>query len=69
MKNARRTFGIAGLVVLVTAALAWYRLAPGEAPVGQPPLVTIDAAVLESLKADFNRYANETRVIVLLSPT
>jgi hypothetical protein len=31
--------------------------------------VTIDAAALESLQADFNRYANETRVIVLLAPT
>jgi hypothetical protein len=69
MKNARRTFGVAGLIVLMVAAVAWYRLAPGQAPVRQLPLVTIDAAALESLKADFNRYANETRVIVLLSPT
>ena len=69
MKNARRTFGIAGLVVLIAAAVAWYRLAPGEAPGGQPPLVTVDAAALESLRADFNGDANETRVIVLLAPT
>jgi len=69
MKSARRTFGVAGLVVLIAAAAAWYRLAPGEVPVGQPPLVTIDAAALERLTTDFNRYANETRVIVLLSPT
>ena len=69
MKNARRTFGVAGLVVLIAAAVAWYRLAPGEAPDGQLPLVTIDAAALEGLRADFNRYANETRLIVLLSPT
>jgi hypothetical protein len=68
MKNARRTFGVAGLVVLIAAA-AWYRLAPGETPVGQSPLVTIDAAALERVTADFNRYPNETRVIVLLSPT
>jgi hypothetical protein len=69
MKNARRTFGVAGLIILIAAAVAWYRFAPGEAPVGQPPLVTIDASALESLRADFNRYSNETRVIVLLSPT
>ena len=69
MKNGRRTFGVAGLVVLLAAMVAWSRLAPGEAPVGQSRLVTIDAAALESLRADFNRYANETRVIVLLSPT
>jgi hypothetical protein len=69
MKNARRTFGVAGLVLLMAAAVAWYRLAPGEAPVGQPPLVTIDRAAIEDLRADFNRYANETRLILLLSPT
>ena len=68
MKNARRRVGIAGLVVLITA-VAWYRFAPGEVPAGQPPLVTIDAAALDGLKADFNRHSNETRVIVLLSPT
>ena len=69
MKNARRTFSVAGLVVLIAAAVAWYRFAPGEAPPGQPPLVTIDATALEELRVEFNRNANETRVIVLLSPT
>jgi hypothetical protein len=69
MKHTRRTFGVAGLVVLIAAVAAWYRLAPGEAPAGQPTLVTIDAAALEGLRADFNRHANETRLIVLLSPT
>jgi hypothetical protein len=48
---------------------AWYRLAPGEAPAGQPALVTIASGMLEGLKAEFNRNANETRLIVLLSPT
>jgi hypothetical protein len=69
MKNARRTFGVGGLVVLIAAALAWYRFAPGEAPPGQPPLATVDAAALEGLRAEFNRNANETKLIVLLSPT
>ena len=69
MKNARRTFGIAGLVVLIAAVAAWYRFAPGEAPPGQPPLVTIDTAALEGLRTEFNQHANETRLIVLLSPT
>ena len=69
MKNTRRTFGIAGLVVLIAAAVAWYRFVPGEAPPGQPPLVRIDAAAIDELRAEFNRTANETRLIVLLSPT
>lgn len=69
MNNARRTFSIAGLVVLLAAVAAWYRLAPGEAPAGQPPLVTIDSGTLEGLKTEFNRNADATRLIVLLSPT
>jgi hypothetical protein len=69
MKNALRRVGVAGLVVLIAAAVAWYRFAPGEAPSGQPPLVTIDAAALEGLRSDFNRDPNQTRLIVLLSPT
>jgi hypothetical protein len=69
MTNARRTFGVAGLVVLIAAAVAWYRFAPGEVPTGQPALVTIDAEALEGLRADFNRHGKETRLIVLLSPT
>jgi hypothetical protein len=69
MNNARRTFSIAGLVVLLAAVAVWYRLAPGEAPAGQPPLVTIDSGTLEGLKTEFNRNADATRLIVLLSPT
>jgi len=69
MKNPRRTFGVAGLVVLIAAAAAWYRFAPGEAPAGQLPLVTIDAEALEGLRVEFNGHGDETRVIVLLSPT
>jgi hypothetical protein len=67
--NVRRSAAVAGLVVSIAVALAWYRLAPGQAPAGQPALITIDAAALEGLKAEFNRHANETRLVVLLSPT
>jgi hypothetical protein len=69
MKNARRTLGVAGLLLLTAASVAWYRFAPGEVPAGQPPLVTIDAKALEGLRADFNRYENDTKLVVLLSPT
>ena len=69
MKNARRKFGIAGLVVLLAAVAAWYRFAPGDVPAGQPALVSIDAGTLEGLKAEFNRNADATRLIVVLSPT
>lgn len=69
MQNRRRTFGLLALLIVAAAALAWYRFAPGEAPTGQPSLVTVDAASLESLRADFNRDLSQVRLILLLSPT
>lgn len=69
MKIGRRTFALVTLSLVLAAALVWYRFAPGEAPRRQAPLVTIDATSLQTLRADFNRDANRTRVIVLLSPT
>ena len=69
MKNTRRTLGVAGLVLLIAAAAAWYRFTPGNAPEGQPSLVTIGWVTFAGLKADFNHHANETRIVVLLSPT
>jgi hypothetical protein len=69
MKHARWSLAVAGFALLIAAAVAWYRFAPGEAPAGQPPLVTIDAKIIEDLRADFNRHSSDTRVIVLLSPT
>jgi hypothetical protein len=70
MTNRRRTIGLFALsAVLVAAVVLSYRFAPGDIPPGQPPLVTLDAASLERLRADFNRDVNVARVIVLLSPT
>jgi hypothetical protein len=37
-----------------------------EAPTGQPPLASMDLA---TLRADFNRTADRTRLILLVSPT
>ena len=43
---------------------------PGTAPAGQPPMVLLgDNAALDSLREQFNKAADRTRVIVLLSPT
>jgi hypothetical protein len=69
MKSNRRTLGVLAVVVAVVVGIAWFLLGPGEAPAGQPPLVALDAASLEALRADFNRDSNHARVIVLLSPT
>jgi hypothetical protein len=69
MKSARRRFGVAALFLLIAATVAWSRCAPGAAPAGQPHLVTMDAAALDGLRSDFNRHVEETRLILLLSPT
>lgn len=69
VQNRRGRVGILAFVVVVALAIAWVLLGPGEAPAGQPPVVTLDSTSLEALRTDFNRDANQPRVIVLLSPT
>ena len=66
----RRKWMWIGLAVAVVAvANLGYQLSSHDAPAGQPRLVTLDAATLPQLRADFNRAAAETRIVVLLAPT
>ena len=65
----RRSRIVLGVFVAIVAALFWYFLAERRVPEGQPPLATLSAGTLDSLRADFNRDAGATRIIVLLSPT
>ena len=65
----RRTIVWLALVLLAAAALAFLRFGGGDVPAGQPPLATLDAASLGTLRDDFNRAAGKVRIIVLLSPT
>jgi hypothetical protein len=53
-------------LALIAGAALWYNLAGSTVPPGQPPLAAMDLA---ALKADFNRAADQTRILVLLSPT
>jgi hypothetical protein len=57
------------IVVAMTGALLWYVFGERRVPEGQPPLAALGPATLDTLRADFNREADATRVIVLLSPT
>jgi len=57
------------VILALCAAAAWHRYGPRKTPAGQPPLATLDASTLESLRADFNRHSDAVRIIVLLSPT
>ena len=42
---------------------------PGATPTGQSPMVTLNEQSLQTLRQDFNASADQTRVILLLSPT
>jgi hypothetical protein len=66
----RIALGLVGAVlVLVAAGLLGYRLAPREAPAGQPPLATLSPGSLQAFRDLFNDGAHEARLLVLLSPT
>jgi hypothetical protein len=68
MQTKRNRAGYA-LVAITALGLGWFVLRGGEAPTGQPPLITLDVAALEGLRTDFNRDGLEWRLILLLSPT
>lgn len=61
------------LVLFLLPALAggfsWYLWGERRVPAGQPPLATLSAASLETLRSEFNRHADKVRVVILLSPT
>lgn len=67
----RRTMTAVFVVVAVVllAAIARYYFASHRVPAGQAPLAELTINSLASLKADFNRSANEVRIVLLLSPT
>jgi hypothetical protein len=64
----RKSIGVA-VVVMVLVAAAYRYFGTHNVPAGQPALVTLDAASLDVMRADFNRFAGETRIVILLSPT
>ncbi|HWK08807.1 MAG TPA: hypothetical protein VNR64_02060 [Vicinamibacterales bacterium] len=64
----RRIVLVAAGLVAVVAALAFV-VAGHRTPEGQPALSDLTAATLPSFQQEFNRHADATRVILLLSPT
>jgi hypothetical protein len=66
--NRRRWMVLAALGVCV-ALVVLPRFFTHNTPGPQPPLGFLDARSVGTLRADFNRAANDVRIIVLLSPT
>jgi hypothetical protein len=58
-----------GMFAALAGAMLWYVYGERRVPEGQPPLATLSASTLETFRADFNRDADRTRIILLLSPT
>jgi hypothetical protein len=58
-----------GLVGVVVAALLAWRVLGHQTPKGQAPLTNLTQDTLGKFESDFNRSADEIRVLVLLSPT
>ena len=66
---SRRKLALIVVFLAIVGAFAYSRFATHNAPAGQSPLVYLDSGSLATLKADFNRAVDHTRIIVLLSPT
>jgi hypothetical protein len=64
----RRLLWILGgtLVAIVGAVVILRFQPPGAAPPGQPPVEQLD---VERFRRTFNAASNETRVLIMLSPT
>jgi hypothetical protein len=65
----RRTLLLLVLLAALAGAFAWYLWGERHVPAGQPPLATLSAASLETLRSEFNSHADKVRIVVLLSPT
>ncbi len=57
------------LSIIALLALTLQGCGPGNAPAGQPPMITMTAEAMETLQEQFNAAPEATRVVLLLSPT
>lgn len=57
------------VLLAILAAVAAVVLAPPQAPLGQPPLQTLERGNLPAFRSAFNEGAGKARIILLFSPT
>lgn len=65
----KRKFILAVILILVLAGTAIYFYGGGRVPAGQPPLQSLTAANVSLIRNAFNAAKDDTRVLLLLSPT
>ena len=65
----KRKYIVSGAVGAIVVAALVYFYGGSQTPSGQPPLQSLTAQNLNELKKDFNAAKNDTRVLLLLSPT
>jgi len=65
----RRSLLLLFIVAALAGAFSWYLWGQRHTPAGQPPLATLSAASLETLRTEYNSHADKVRIVVLLSPT
>jgi len=61
--------GLIALVTVLAAGLLAWRILSHQTPKGQPPLTYLTNENLANFEAAFNNAADETRMLLLLSPT
>lgn len=65
----KRKFMFGAIPILALAGLSVYLYGGGRVPAGQPPLQDLTPANLSVMRHEFNAAKDETRVLLLLSPT
>jgi hypothetical protein len=56
-------------IIVMVLGVAYYFYGGGTTPKGQPPLVSLSANNMSTLKDAFNSSASSARLLVMLSPT
>ena len=66
----RRKFALSlAAVALIFLLAAWYLWGSRRAPQGQPPLLSLTQSNVDQFRNDFDAAGDNTRLLVLLSPT
>jgi hypothetical protein len=68
-ENSRLKLAGILLVALAVLLLAWRQYGPAYTPSPQPPLEALNAANLHDVRDAFNADPQQTRLLLLFSPT